>query len=41
MKLTTLEDLRDALLYERYEVVVPEEIRERAIVPIKRMLSVR
>lgn len=41
MKLTTLEDLRDALLYERYEVIVPEEIRERAIVPIKRMLSVR
>lgn len=41
MKLTSLEDLRDALLYERYEVVVPEEIRERAIVPIKRMLSVR
>lgn len=41
MKLTTLEDLRDALLYERYEVVVPEEIRERAIIPIKRMLSVR
>lgn len=41
MKLTTLEDLRDALLYERYEVVVPEEIRERAIVPIKHMLSVR
>ena len=39
MKLTTLEALRDALLYQRYEVKVPEEIRRRAIVPIERMLA--
>lgn len=39
MKLITLEDVRDALLYERYEVKVPEEIRERALLPIQRMLE--
>lgn len=41
MKLTTLENLRDALLYERYEVTVPEDIRKRAVLPIERMLSVQ
>lgn len=39
MKLTTLEDVRDALLHERYEVKVPTEIRDRAIIPIERMLE--
>ncbi len=39
MKLTTLIDLRDCLLHERYEVKVPEEIRERALIPIERMLQ--
>lgn len=39
MKLTTLEDVRDALLYERYEVKVPAEIREKAIIPIQRMME--
>lgn len=39
MKLTTLEDVRDALLYERYEIKVPKGIRDKAIVPIERMLN--
>lgn len=39
MKLTTLEDLRDALRYEQHQVTVPEEIRRRAILPIERMLQ--
>lgn len=39
MKLTTLQDVRDALLLDRYEVKVPEDIREKAIVPINRMLE--
>lgn len=40
MKLTSLEDLRDALRYGRYEVKVPEELRKKAIIPIERMLRV-
>lgn len=39
MKMTTLEELRDALLHQRYEVEVPAEIRERALLPIQRMLQ--
>lgn len=39
MKLTTLENIHDALLHEQYEVKVPEELREKAIVPIERMLE--
>lgn len=38
MKLTSLEDLRNALLYEQHEVRVPENIRSKAILPIERML---
>lgn len=41
MKLTTLTDLRDCLLHERYEVKVPAHIRERALLPINRMLAVK
>lgn len=41
MKLTTLEALRDALLYERYEVKVDPETREKAIVSIERMMNVK
>lgn len=41
MKLTTLEDLRDALKYMRYEVTVPEEIRAKALIPIQRMLAIK
>ncbi len=40
MKLTTLEDVRDALKYQRYEVTVSEEIRSKALLPIQRMLSI-
>ncbi len=39
MKLTTLEDVRDALLFERYEVKVPKDIRDKAILSIDRMLA--
>lgn len=39
MKLTSLEDVRDALRYERYEVKVPKELRDKAIVSIERMLE--
>jgi quinolinate synthase len=39
MKMITLENLRDALLYDRYEVRVPEIIAERARIPIERMLQ--
>lgn len=41
MKLTTLEALRDALLYERHEVKVEPEIRKKAIVSIERMMSIK
>ena len=40
MKQTKLEDLRDALLYGRYEVKVPEDLRKKAIIPIERMLQI-
>lgn len=39
MKLTTLEDVRDALLFDRYEVKVPKHIRDKAILSINRMLE--
>lgn len=39
MKYITLQDLYESLLCDRYEVKVPEAIRERAIVPIRRMLE--
>lgn len=40
MKMHTLERLRDALKYEREVVKVPEEIAERALKAVKRMLEV-
>ena len=40
MKMINLENLRDSLLYNRYEVKVPDEIAERARIPIERMLKV-
>ena len=39
MKMITLENLYESLLYDRYEVKVPEKLAERALVPVKRMLS--
>jgi quinolinate synthase len=40
MKVTTLEDVRDSLLYLRYEVEVPEEIRVPAERALRRMFDV-
>lgn len=40
MKKITLEKIRDSLLYERYEVTVPEEIRVRAKMSVDRMLAI-
>lgn len=40
MKMITMDNLRDALKYNQYEVKVPRELAERAKVPIDRMLQV-
>ncbi len=40
MKMITLENLRDALEEMKYEVKVPEEIAEKAKIPIERMLAI-
>ncbi|MBN2572299.1 MAG: quinolinate synthase NadA [Ignavibacteriales bacterium] len=40
MKLTTLEKLYNSLQKEVFEVVVPETIAKKAIIPIKRMLEI-
>jgi quinolinate synthase len=39
MKMITLENLYESLLYERYEVKVPKIIADRAILPVRRMLN--
>jgi len=39
MKVNTLQKLYDCLLYETPEIIVPKDIRERALVPINRMLE--
>ncbi|HEX2831989.1 MAG TPA: quinolinate synthase NadA [Thermoanaerobaculia bacterium] len=39
MKVTSLEDVRDSLLYERYEIDVPEEIRVPAERALRRMFE--
>lgn len=39
MKMNTLEKLRDALLHQRPRVELPEDLRQRAYVPLKRMLD--
>ena len=39
MKVTTLEDVRDSLLYLRYEMEVPEEIRVPAERALRRMFD--
>src|SRR5665213_1328380 len=41
MRLTTLEKLRDALLYLEPRVELPEELMRRARLPIERMLAVK
>ncbi|SHF59222.1 quinolinate synthetase [Fodinibius roseus] len=40
MKMITLEKLYEALKYDQFEVKVPDELAERAHLPIERMLSV-
>jgi quinolinate synthase len=40
MKMITLENLRDALKYDQFEVKVPQELAQRAMLPIERMLKV-
>ncbi|RPI67783.1 MAG: quinolinate synthase NadA, partial [Ignavibacteriales bacterium] len=40
MKTITLEKLYDSLRYDQFEVKVPEELAERALIPVKRMLSI-
>lgn len=41
MKKITLEKVWEALEYEQYEVRVPEDIRDKAALPIRRMLDVK
>ncbi|MGK9369961.1 quinolinate synthase NadA [Melioribacter sp. Ez-97] len=40
MKMITLEKLYESLLHDKYEVKVPEEIAQKARIPIDRMLSI-
>jgi len=40
MKKITLEKIRDSLIYEKYAVEVPEEIRVRAKKSVDRMLAI-
>ena len=40
MKKTHIKDLRDALLYEQYEITLDQDIMERARVSLERMLAV-
>lgn len=40
MKMITLEKLYESLTYDRYEVKVPAQLAEKALVPVKRMLSI-
>ena len=40
MKMITLTKLRDALRDLKYEVKVPEDIAQRARIPIERMVSI-
>lgn len=40
MKLNTLQKLYESLKYEKHEVTVPEAIREKAEIPIRRMLEI-
>jgi quinolinate synthase len=39
MKMITLEGVRDALSYRRYEIVLPDEVREGAKHALERMLE--
>jgi quinolinate synthase len=36
----TMEDTRDALKYNRYQIEVPEEVRVRAARAVERMIAI-
>lgn len=40
MNMITLEQLRDALLYNQYEIKVPQGLRKKAEISVKRMISI-
>lgn len=40
MKVTTLEDVRDSLKYRRYEIEVPEPVRVKAELALRRMFEI-
>jgi quinolinate synthase len=40
MKMISLEKLRDSLREMRHEVKVPEDVAERARIPIERMVAI-
>lgn len=40
MNQITLEDTRDSLIYNRYEIIVPEDVRVRAARAVQRMLEI-
>jgi quinolinate synthase len=40
MKMITLQKLYESIKYDQFEVKVPEELAERARLPIKRMLEI-
>ncbi|MDO8609341.1 MAG: quinolinate synthase NadA [bacterium] len=40
MHMITLEQLRDALLYDRYQIEVPEKIRNKADITVRRMIAI-
>ncbi|MFI5237320.1 MAG: quinolinate synthase NadA [Ignavibacteriales bacterium] len=40
MKMITLENLYESLLYERYEVKVPKALADKALLPVQRMLNI-
>ncbi len=40
MNMITLEDTRDALLYNRYVIEIPEDIRQRAYRAVERMIQI-
>ena len=41
MKMNTLEKLHDSLQNNHYEVLLEEDVRQKALVAIQRMLSIQ
>jgi quinolinate synthase len=40
MNMITMEDTRDALKYNRYQIEIPEDIRRRAFQAVDRMIKI-